>query len=398
MTSERNAPLEAREPGAPGAAESADWRTFFVVGAVLIVTQLGFYLTAAALPLYLHDLGAAQDRIGLEVGLGNVTALMVTLVLGPALNRYGSRVFLIGGAGLYLVTGIGMLAIAHEAAVAGFRALQGIGNAIIMPSAFTLGARLIPRRQATTLGLLGALNNISLATGPPIGLTLYAQHGSSGLFLPAIGAAALGLVMMLLVPSGGGAREPARGFGFDRIWIPVLLANALAATYFGGILAYLPLYLHGIHGPNAGIFFTADALGVLLLRIPTGMLADRRGSLLPKLLGVSITLPGIAMLALPPSVLTLSLSGAGTGIGAGLLITGVMADLARLSAEGNRGTAMSMGNASFSAGIFSGSALSGLLIGPGGFDAVLLYGGVTCVAALPFTLARQSRGRVGAGR
>ena len=133
MRQNRDTPeASLHEAATAGPIEPADWRTFGLVGAVIMVTQLGFYLTAAALPLYLHDLGAAEGRIGLEVGLGNVTALAVTLVLGPALNRYGSRVFLSTGATIYLVAAVGMLTLADEAAVAGFRALQGIGNAIII--------------------------------------------------------------------------------------------------------------------------------------------------------------------------------------------------------------------------------------------------------------------------
>jgi hypothetical protein len=50
------------------AREGAQWRPFALVGAALTVTQLGFYLTSAALPLYLRDLGAAQSHIGLELG------------------------------------------------------------------------------------------------------------------------------------------------------------------------------------------------------------------------------------------------------------------------------------------------------------------------------------------
>jgi MFS family permease len=180
--------------------------------------------------------------------------------------------------------------------------------------------------------------------------------------------------------------QPARGFGFDRRWIPLLLTNLLGVANFGGIVAYLPLYLQQRHGPNAGIFFTADAVGVLLLRIPTGMIADRYGSLVPIILGLAVTIPGLAALAISPSVAGMIAAGAGTGIGAGLLITGILADLTRASTERNRGTALSLSSASFSAGIFAGSAVSGVLIGPGGFNAILLFGIVTCIAALPLPL------------
>jgi MFS family permease len=308
------------------------------------------------------------------------------LVLGPVLNRYGPRVFLSVGGLIYLATAVGMLTVAQEGAVAALRAAQGIGTAIILPSAFTLGAKLIRGRQATALSVLGAASNVSLAIGPPLGLSLYIGHGSVWLFVPAAMAAGLGLLSTLLLPRQGKQSKPAAGFGFDRAWLPLLFMNLLGVANWGGIVAYLPLYLQRLHGPNAGILFTADAIGVLVLRIPTGMLADRYGTLVPKLLGLAITLPSVAILALPPSILTLALAGAGTGGGAGLFITGIMGDLARLSTESNRGTAMSLSSASFSAGIFLGSAISGFLIGPGGFDAVLLFGCITCAAALPFAI------------
>jgi MFS family permease len=371
-------------------AQQTDWRAFITVGVVLALTQMGFYLTSAALPLYLHDLGAAQDRIGLEIGLGSVASLLVTLVLGPAINRYGAQVFLRIGAAFYVLTSIGMLLLGHEIAITALRALQGLAGAALIPGAFTLGARLMPGRHATALGVLGAMNSIVLALGPPVGLTLYADYGARGLLAPAVLVSILGLLSTIFLPRLEAERTPAPGFGFDRIWVPSLAGNTLAAMYFGGLLAYLPLYLRQMHGPNAGIFFTADAIGVLLLRIPTGILADRRGSFLPKLLGLVVTLPGIAVLALAPSIYTLVFSGAATGIGAGLFITGVMGDLAKLSTDANRGTAISLGGGSFNAAIFVGSAISGLLIGPGGFGAILAFGVVTTLAALPFVLWRRT--------
>lgn len=189
------------------------------------------------------------------------------------------------------------------------------------------------------------------------------------------------------VPHAETRRQPARGFGFDRVWVPGLMANMLSSVYFGGVIAYLPLYLRQLHGPNAGIFFTADAVGVLLLRVPTGMLVDRSGSLLPKLIGLVITLAGIGVLVFPPSIPVLIASGARTGVGAGLLITGVMTDLSNLSSEANRGTAMCTGGASLSAAFFLGGTISGVLIGPGGFNAVLALGASSCLLAVPFVLA-----------
>jgi MFS family permease len=371
-------------------AQRTDWRAFITVGIVLALTQMSFYLTSAALPLYLHDLGAAQDRIGLEIGLGSVMSLLVTLVLGPALNRYGAQPFLRVGAAFYVLTSVGMLLFGHEIAITALRAVQGLAGAALIPGAFTLGARLMSGRHATALGILGAMNSIMLALGPPVGLTLYGEHGARWLFLPAVAVAILGLLSTLFLPRIEAERTPAQGFGFDRVWIPSLAGNTLAAMYFGGLLAYLPLFLRQMHGPNAGIFFTADAVGVLLLRIPTGMLADRRGSFLPKLLGLLVTLPGIAALAMAPSIYTLVFSGAATGIGAGLFITGVMGDLAKLSSNANRGTAISLGGGSFNAAVFVGSAISGLLIGPGGFNAILVFGAITTLAALPFVLWRRS--------
>ena len=62
------------------------WRSFALIGVVVAITQIGFFLTSAALPLYLRDLGAPAGRIGLEVGSGNLAALVVMLAPAPSLR------------------------------------------------------------------------------------------------------------------------------------------------------------------------------------------------------------------------------------------------------------------------------------------------------------------------
>ena len=371
------------------------WAGFVLLGLVCGIAQLSYYLPSAGLPLYLRDLGAAQSRIGFDVGLGSVATFAVTFALGPAINRYGAHRFVRFGGLLYLIAAVGMLAFPHELVVTAFRTLQGAGAALVMPSAFTIGAHLLPERRGTVVGSLGVVASAALAIGPLAGLTLYNVYGAIGLLGPSVVTAALGFLLSFLVPIAPPSPDRTQGFGYDRAWTRLLIFNALSAIYFGGILAYLPLYLRHTHGPNAGIFFTADAVGVLLLRLPTGMLIDRRGSFLPKILGAALTLPGLALLALPPSIPALMLAGAATGMGAGAFVTGVYTDLANGSTAANRGTAMSLGTGTFSGAIFLGSSISGLLVGPGGFNAVLIFGAVSCVAALPFVLQRTIPARTG---
>src|SRR4051812_29188632 len=154
---------------APAAPASGIWRAFALVGGVVAITQVGFFLTSAALPLYLRDLGAPEGRIGFEVGSGNLAGVFVMLALGPALNRYGPRPFITLGGALYLFAALAMIAIPAELPVTLCRILQGIGGAVIMPSASTLVTGLLPNRPATAIGLMSSLNSLALAAGPPIG-------------------------------------------------------------------------------------------------------------------------------------------------------------------------------------------------------------------------------------
>lgn len=360
--------------------------TFSLLGLGIVLAQGSLFLGAAALPLYLHHLGVATDRIGLEVGASSFAGMICTVAAGPLINRWGpNRVSQVGLA-CYLMAAVGFLALPSEAAATACRALQGVGVSLVLPSLYTMAPQLVPLSRGTALGVVAALNTASLAIGPPVGLWLYATGGATWLFVPTIACALVGVGVGAILPAAPRPDTPIRGFGYDARWTAPIAANGLVAAYFGGIVAYLPLVLAHLNGPNAGIFFTADAIGVLLLRVPSGAMVDRFGARLPEIVGIVLTLAGIGALFLPYSPLTLIVAGAGTGVGAGLFISAILVTLHQQSGEHNRGTAMALSAAGFNVGMFAGSAISGLLIGPGGFGAVLLFGLGTTVAALPLVL------------
>jgi MFS family permease len=373
-------------------ARSASWVAFLVLGAAVAIGQGSTTLGSAALSLYLRSLGAATSRIGLEVSASSVVAMVCTLGVGPFINRWGARRLLLAGMAAYLAAALGLLLVPSEGVATAFRALQGVGPALVLPSALTLAPELVPLGPGMAIGALGSLYTLATAIGPPLGLWLYAHGGREGLFLPAAGCAVVGFAIGTLLPPSRRAASGASGFGYERRWTPELIANALCNAYFGGIAAYLPLVLAHPGAPNAGIFFAADAVGVLLLRVPSGILVDRYGPRPSEVIGTLLTLGGIGALFLPPSVLTLIAAGAGTGTGAGLFISAVLVSLSGQSGEHNRGTAMALGSAAFNVGMFAGGALSGVVIGPGGFDAVLALGLASTALSLPLVLVRRGKG------
>lgn len=380
-------PARPGDAAAPAPSPDASWRAFAIVAVALLIGQGSLSLVAAALPLHLAHLGAATARIGSEVSAANFVAIVCTLVVGPAINRLGPQRLLRAGMVCYLLAAVGLLALPGEVPVTAFRALQGCGSALVMPSVLTLAPRIIPLRAGTALGAIGSLNNLAMAICPPLGLWLYERGGATALFLPATACAVVGLGVGLLLPAIAPGATPARGFGYDRRWTAGLAANAFLVAYFGGIVAYLPLALAHPGAPNAGLFFTADAIGVMILRTPTGALVDRFGARPAELLGTAVTIAGLGILALPPSSVTLLAAGITTGLGAGLFITGVLVTLAQRSGDHNRGTAMALSATSLNAGLLAGSALSGLFYAPGGFGAVLAFGTATTLAVIPFILA-----------
>jgi MFS family permease len=367
-----------------------------LIASTLLFAQLAFFLPASALPLYLHNVGAPTYRIGLDVGAGSVASLLLTLAAAPILNRGLTRHLLMTGASLYLLAGFVMLILPFEASLVAGRILQGAGSALVGPSAYAAIPLLAPRRPGSAMGIISSVGSAPLAIGPAIGLLLYSQYGSPWLFIPTMAMGALGaliaLALKMPIPNPverDKLRERQRlwrATGFRRRWTAPLIANIANGVYYGAILAYLPLFLATIHGPNAGIFFTADAIGVVLLRWPAGLLADRTSPIVPMLIGLLLTLAGLAAFAPSTTVVWLVLAGAGTGIGAGLFANGILTEMTALSTQQNRGGAMALTFATATFGGFLGSAISGLLYRPIGFAGIIVFGAIVEAAVVPVLL------------
>jgi EmrB/QacA subfamily drug resistance transporter len=205
---------------------------------VLAATVLGSALTFIDMTV----VPVAVPAVGAEFGMGSVgltwianaytLSLAAFVLLGGSLgDRYGRRnIFLIGVACFTLCSAGCALAPGPEVLIA-FRALQGIGAALLAPSSIAiLEASFAPRDRARAIGAWTALTAVATATGPLVGGWLVQTAGWRWVFLVniPIGVAVV-LVARQHVPE---SKNPSACLRLD-LTGAVLLVAALGALAYG---------------------------------------------------------------------------------------------------------------------------------------------------------------------
>jgi DHA1 family solute carrier family 18 vesicular amine transporter 1/2 len=364
----------------------------------LALAQVGFHAFIASLPLALVTAGRPDPEIGVLMGSAAVVPMAAALAAGGLIDRYGGRqVFLVGtgaflAAAMLFVSGL----VSPESAFVLLlvpRVLQGIGLAFVLPAALSLVPALVgDAGLGTALGLVGMGANVSLAVSPPISLALLDEFSLRAVAAAAIVAVVAGAVLLWPLnvagvrgnPAGSGDPPGRRLSAFRPAWSDAwrgpLLLSLLFVAHWGVVTGYLPQRAEA-NGADVGLFFTADALAIMALRVPGGYLAGRLGPRPVILAGILVTLASLVILLPSPTTLLLVLSGLGTGAGGALILPPVTLELSNRSTDADRGSAFALFQVAFSAGIALGSIGLAPIVGAVGFEVALAVGIAGCAAA-----------------
>jgi len=305
------------------------------------------------------------------------------------------------------------------------RVSQGIGLALTLPAALSLVPRLVaPDRRGFGLAFMGSAHNLTLVAMPPLSLAVLGDGSSlDSVALLVVGMVVIGIIVLVVRPvrlrpkietgHPEGAARPAGGvdaapsgpalasrwfgFAFRREWTPPLVITLLYVAHWGVVTAYLPQRAE-LAGADVGLFFVADGIAVLALRIPSGWLADRIQPRLLVLTGLVATGVAIGLLALPPATPVLILAGALTGGGAGLVLTPLLVEISRRSTDADRGSAFAMISAALAAALVLGSIGAAPIIASAGFEATILVTILGLAAAAVVALADPGLGMSAASR
>ena len=374
----------------------------------VFLIQAGFHGFTVSIPLALSRAGRSDAEIGAIVGIAPLVQIPAALLGGALIDRFGGfRLVAIGGLAYLGSTAI-LLLPGLDPATSSFqfvaaRVLQGFGFGIVIPAALSIAPRLVAvNRRGVALATVGASHNLTLVLLPPLSILVLDAAGLDGVSLMVAAFVVSALTLTFARPFAirsvdvHAQLKSARrilGMAFRRSWAPPLAIILLWVIHWGVIVAYLPQRAEAA-GADIGLFFAADGLAVLAMRVPTGWMADRVPASWQILAGLIVTAIGVALVLPQPTTPILIIAGALTGGGAAFIATPVTLTLTRRSNEEDRGSAFALFSVAFAAAIAIGSIGAAPLISSVGFETLLVVTLIAIGAAIVITLLDRDLGTV----
>jgi EmrB/QacA subfamily drug resistance transporter len=211
-------------------SENRKWWTLGAVAFALFMIMLDNTVVNVALPSIEQGLGATLSQLEWVVNAYALTFAVLMLTGGKLADHLGRRrIFLIG-----LVVFIAMSLACGLAATAGqliaFRALQGVGAALMMPATLAIiSAAFPPHQRGAAFGVWAGVSAMALAIGPIVGGLLSEHVNWSWIFFINVPVGILGVLFGRIAIDE--SRDTSADQGLDLTGLAVSGASLFALTF-----------------------------------------------------------------------------------------------------------------------------------------------------------------------
>jgi len=339
-----------------------EWRFWCLIGATFL-GFLGFGTVLPGLaPHIRHDLGGSDRTVGFVIGTFSVVALCSRLIAGRLADRKGRKRAFLTGLGSCTLAGLAYFLPIGLGSVYLGRALQGLGEACLYTGAAAWTVEIAGvHRSARALGYLSSGIWGGVAAGPLIG-QLLGSFERSAMFQVVLALSAAALLSRVPEDYQPSAHKRRSGW-IRRSLITPGLAVGFVNVHYPVITGFLILHL--AQRSNAGpAAFSVYAGFVLLSRFFLGGLPDRIHPRITFYIGLVFMALGLGILETGPAW-GLAVTGAGLlGFGFSFPWASVASTVLKRTADGERGSTVSVlsafydlfvGTSSFSAGLVANS-------------------------------------------
>jgi MFS family permease len=318
---------------------------------VVFVSYLVIGLAMPVLPLYVHEgLGFGTFMVGLASGCEFAAALVSRFWSGSYADTRGAKRAIL--AGLLFGTAAGLLYlvsmhstqkpnVAISILLLG-RVLLGASESFVITGALAWGLVLGgPQNTGLVISWIGTALWGAYAIGAPLGTSLYAHYGFTGIALVTALFPALTLLVVVplrqIAPSAKASPPISRVLG--AVWASGI-GLALTAVGFGVVTTFTTLLFAQRGWDMAWLAYTTLSAGFILGRLVFGHLPDKLGGARVALVCVLVEAAGLVPIWLAPSPLW-AFWGAGiTGLGYSLVYPGFGLEAVRRAPTDSRGLAM----------------------------------------------------------
>jgi EmrB/QacA subfamily drug resistance transporter len=196
---ERKPPVKTMDDGSRG----AERRKWLILGAMvfgLFMPVLDNLVVNIATPTIQRSLGAGVSELQWILDAYVLTFASLTLIGGTLGDLYGRKRFFVVGLLLFVLGSLACGLSGSTAELIAFRAIQGVGAAILLPGTLSIiTTTFTGRDRGAAIGIWAATSAIALAVGPLIGGWLVEHISWQSIFFINVPVGVVAVAMALLV-------------------------------------------------------------------------------------------------------------------------------------------------------------------------------------------------------
>lgn len=377
-----------REPGI--------WNiTFIILMMISFFQTMGQMMMNVLIPLYVYDIGAPAQIVGMIVGAFAISAILVRPFIGPAFDAFNKKMILIISLLVIAVSTFLYSVATTVTAIFVIRLLHGAGLATSAALAQAMAADALPiQKMNSGISIFGLALAVSQAIGPIVGLTLLDFVGFQWAFRISALVIVGGLILACLIKEPGNHVRKPYQLKLDRMFskgavIPALMI-ALLSIPFSCINAFIVIYgnLLGIGG--MGAYFAVYAGCLLATRPLFGSLSDKHGvqRIIP--IGLCFFVASILVFTLASNLPLFLLAAAVGACGYGAVIPLLQSLGFLCSPYDSRGAASNTTFLGLDAGNLVGPTIGGMIVSlfiASGLSEAQSYNGMFFVLIVPVLIA-----------
>jgi MFS family permease len=342
------------------------------------------------LPLYIQDLNATSQELGIIMGSFAIGLLLFRPQMGILSDTKGRKFVLLLGILVAAIAPVLYLFAQNKLLLIGVRIFHGISIAGFATAFSAMIADISPpQHRGEVIGTMSLANPIGMAIGPMVGDWMLHSQGYHACFWLSCTLASVGFVFatQVQIPKQSTltvTAEPTQGY-LRFLWKPEFrtptLMMLVVGSAFGILSAFVPLYLRQNHlDVTASAFYSSAAIMSFITRSIAGKQSDLHGRGRFMTFGMATYGVSMALLWLMHGEGWVIVSGLVEGIGGGMFLPVTIALITDRATPEMRGRIFSLCISGFDVGIFlAGPCLGGVadIIGYRG-----LFGVATGIVAI----------------